>query len=294
MHADVASETASGRHHAGFNFDFLRFAVHLLDDAVNLRQNRGNVGDDQRVGALVGHHIATLTEEFLDRQQHVLGMGIAEEACDADFVHRERLGIDLGAPVLGFPLQRIDRGDAKDVAVQLTGQVVVLEHDVQRLIPGHVIEHDGQGAVDHGIEYDVQTANLVNQAEEVFQIHILEVHGDGFASVLGPSLRRLLFQLDLLLGGQVHGRRDGWRVAGSLPEVGIDIGGDQFCRRLVSEAARRFLGLRGRLGGFVVLHRILGLDEGKLRGFLGVLCQGRSGRDRCCRSRASPSERRAP
>src|SRR6202140_4194273 len=116
-------------------------------------------------------------------------MGVAEEAGDADFVYRERLGVDLGAAALSFPLQRINGGDAQYIAVQLAGQVVILEHDVQRLIPRHVIEHNRQVAVDHGIEYDVQTTDLVNQAEEIFQIHILKVDRDrlpGGLSTLPP------------------------------------------------------------------------------------------------------------
>ena len=108
-------------------------------------------------------------------------------------------------------LQRINGGDAQYIAVQLAGQIVVLEHDVQRLIPRHVIEHDRQIAVDHGIEHNVQTADLVNQAEEIFQIHILKIDRDRLAGVLGPVHRRLLFHLDLLLSGQVHGRLDALR-----------------------------------------------------------------------------------
>ena len=73
LHADVASEAASGRNDAGFNFDFLRLAIHLLDDAVNLRQNRWNVRNDQRVGAFVGDYVAALAEEFLEWQQQVFG-----------------------------------------------------------------------------------------------------------------------------------------------------------------------------------------------------------------------------
>src|SRR5713101_6673153 len=74
---------------------------------------------------------------------------------------------ELGAPVLGFLPQRFHGGDAQYIAVQLAGQIVVLEHDVQRLIPRHVIEHDCKAAMDHGIEHHVQTADLVNQAEEI-------------------------------------------------------------------------------------------------------------------------------
>jgi len=61
---------------------------------------------------------------------------VAEKACDADFIDRQRLGVDLSAAALSFLAKRIDGGDAQHVAVQLTGQVVVLQDDVQRLIQG--------------------------------------------------------------------------------------------------------------------------------------------------------------
>ncbi len=122
---------------------------------------------------------------FLSGSNYVFGVGVAEEARDADFIHRQRLGINLGAPVLGFLPHRIDGGDAQDVPFQLARQIVVLEHDVQRLVPGHVIEHDGQRALDDGIENDVQTADLVNQPEEILQIHIFKIDRDRLAGVLG-------------------------------------------------------------------------------------------------------------
>ena len=75
-----------------------------------------------------------------------------------------------------FFLQRIHGRDAQNVAFQFPRQVVILEHDVQRLIPRHIIEHHGQGAVHIGIEHHVQAADFVDQPEEVFQIHILQIH----------------------------------------------------------------------------------------------------------------------
>ena len=243
LHADIASEAARCRNHAGLDFDFLRLAVHLLDDAIDLRQNRWNVGDDQRIGAFVGHHVAALAQEFLNRNQYVFGMRVAEEPGDADFVDRKRLGIDLRAPVFGFPLERVHGGDAQNIAIQLPGQIVVLEHDVQRLIPRHVIEYDGQVAVDLGVEHDVQSADLVNQAEEILQVYILKVDRDGLAGIFGSARRGLLFQLRLLLGGQVHSRSDGLRVAGRLPHGGISVAGDQISSRLVGKTTRGCLRL---------------------------------------------------
>ena len=184
--------------------------------------------------------------------------------------------------LFSFLPQRIDGGDAQYIAIQLAGQFVVLEHDVKRLIPRHVIEHDRQIAVDHGIEHNVQTADLVNQAEEIFQIHILKIDRDRLASVLGAVRRRLLLHLDLLFGGQIHGRLDAaCDVARSLPEGGICGGGDQFRRRLVGKTARRFLGLRGRAAQLLSsFTEYLGSTKAKSAGFRGVLCRRRSGRNR--------------
>src|SRR4030081_1975673 len=113
-------------------------------------------------------------------------MCVAEVAGDADLVDRERFGVDLSAPALGLMPQCINGCDAQNVAIQLAGQVVIFKHDVQRLVPWNVIEHDRQIAVDRWIEHNVQTADLVNQAEEVFQIYILEVDRDRLPRGLSP------------------------------------------------------------------------------------------------------------
>src|SRR5205807_8326126 len=75
--ADIAREAAGGSDYASFDFNFLRLAVQLSQQAVNRRHHRRNVGDDQRVGAIVGDHIAALREEFFQSWNHVLGVGVA-------------------------------------------------------------------------------------------------------------------------------------------------------------------------------------------------------------------------
>ena len=67
--------------------------------------------------------------------------------------------------------------------------VVVLQHDVERLIPRHIIEHDGQVYRHLGIEHDVEAADFVNEAEEVFQVNILQVDRDRLSRVLRPATR---------------------------------------------------------------------------------------------------------
>jgi len=70
-------------------------------------------------------------------------VSVAQEACDGDFLHRQRFGFLLCTVRFRFFAQGIDSGDAQNVTVQLPCQVVVLQHDVECLIPRHVIQNDG-------------------------------------------------------------------------------------------------------------------------------------------------------
>ncbi len=87
-------------------------------------------------------------------------------------------------------LQCFDRRDAQDVAFKLARQFVVLQHDVERLVPRHVIQDDRQGSIHVRIEHDVQSADLVDQAEEIFQVNIFQVYRDRLARVLRTVRRR--------------------------------------------------------------------------------------------------------
>ena len=73
----------------------------------------------------------------------------------------------------GLVLKSSARRDAQNVAVKLLVEAVVLQHDVERLIPRHFIQNDGKAPLDRGIQHDVQSADLVNQAEEVLEVNIL-------------------------------------------------------------------------------------------------------------------------
>ena len=76
-------------------------------------------------------------------------------------------------------------GDAQYVAFKFAVQAVVFQNNIQRLVPWHIIQHDGQCALDVWIEHDVKTADLVDQAEEIFQIYIFQVDRYRLACVMG-------------------------------------------------------------------------------------------------------------
>ena len=72
--------------------------------------------------------------------------------------------------------------------MELLVEAVVLQNDVQRLVPGNLIQHDSQRASYSGVQNDVQSTDFVNQPEEIAQVHIFQVHRDRFASVLSGNI----------------------------------------------------------------------------------------------------------
>ena len=107
LRTDITSEAAGCSHHPGFNFHFLSLAVQLCEQAIDSRNHVGNIGDDQRVGALIRHHISALSQELLHRGNDVLGVRITQETRNRDFLYGQRLGFLLGATRIRFLLQRI-------------------------------------------------------------------------------------------------------------------------------------------------------------------------------------------
>ena len=148
----------------------------------------------------------------------------------------------------GFLPQRIDSCDAQYIAVQLARQFVVLEHDIQRLIPRDVIEHDRQIAVDLGSSTTFKPLISWIRRKKSFRSTSLRLTEIGSPVYLASARRRLLLrQLDFLLGSQIHGRLNRPAATGSLPEGGIGVGGNQFRRCLIGKTIRRFLRFCSRL-----------------------------------------------
>src|SRR5262249_3186600 len=131
-------------------------------------------------------------------------MRIAQETRHSDLLNGERFSFLLCTPGFCFLPKRFDCGYTEDVAVELTRQSVVLQNDVKRLVPRHIVEHDGQVASDIWIEYDVQPADFVNQAEEVLQTDILQIDRNRLSGVLRGGIRCL--RMRLLLGSEIYRR----------------------------------------------------------------------------------------
>ncbi len=146
-------------------------------------KNARDVADDQGVGAAVRQDVAARRQELLHRGHQVRGLGVAQHASGGDDVSGFGLRLGQLAILVGFLLQGFLGRDAQDIAIELLVQIVVLEDDIKSLVPWHIVENDRQGALHRRVHNDVQAADFVNQAEEVAQVHVFQVHGDRFTRI---------------------------------------------------------------------------------------------------------------
>ena len=80
------------------------------------------------------------------------------------------------------------RRDAHDVVLEHVAEAVLLEDQVERLVPGHVLELDRDRAADLGVDHDVQAGQLGDRAEDVLDVGVLQVERDRLARELGLRL----------------------------------------------------------------------------------------------------------
>ena len=206
LRTNVPRKVAGSSYYASFDFNFLRLAIQLGQQAVDVRDDGRNVLHDQGIGAIVRDDIATLAQQLLGGGNHVFGARIAEESRDRNFFHGQGFRFLLSAAGFRFLLECFHGGYAKNVAFEVTVEFVVFQNDVESLIPRYIVEDESQRALDLRIQNNVQAADLMNEAEEVFEINVFQVDRDRLACVLGADgggLRSL--PLRLLFSSQVDG-----------------------------------------------------------------------------------------
>jgi len=65
-----------------------------------------------------------------------------------------------------------------NVAVDFLVEPVVAQHDVQALVPRDFIQNQRYRPLNRGSSTMLKSADFVNEAEEVLQVYILQVHGN--------------------------------------------------------------------------------------------------------------------
>ena len=105
-------------------------------------------------------------------------VGSAAWRASASRARSRLLGLELGG-----------RRDPHDVVLENVAEAVLLQDQVERLVPGNVLELHGDRPADFRVDDDVQARQLGDRAEDVLDVRVLQVERD-----------RLARELDLLLG----------------------------------------------------------------------------------------------
>src|SRR5207237_953951 len=119
-------------------------------------------------------------------------------------------GLLLGAN-LRLVLEDVERCDAEDVAVYLDAEAVRLQYRVEREVPGHVGDVDGDGdATDRRVYDEVHAVLLCDVVEYVAYVGVDDVEVYGLADEAGLAVLRALRRLRRLV--RAGGRRGGTRL----------------------------------------------------------------------------------
>ena len=178
--------------------DDARFDHHLpighidrFDEIAHRLQIRRNLTDDQLIGALVDDDPRARRSDVLEQS------GDVARACvrqfEADGRQRNVQALLFGeAPIRRrFFSESGQRADAHDVAVEHVRQAVLTEDQVEGLVPRNVDEIDGHGAVHVRIDGDVQTGELRERAQNIFDVRVFEVQRDRLAGEHLPPRAQL-------------------------------------------------------------------------------------------------------
>ena len=176
------------------------------------------VAHDERVGARVDLDFTARRESAAGQNPDELGrFRIAQWHRRHTKLSGERLHLGQLATLFLFGSEHRNRRDADNGAIDDVAELVGLEDDVERLIPGHVTQRNVDHAGDAGVDDDVQPADLGEGAQHGAQIGALKVERDGVA--LKPRWNRLR-RRSRLLSRRGGGRRNGAAEALDLPGAG--------------------------------------------------------------------------
>jgi hypothetical protein len=155
LYSDILGKRPARGNHPRFDFYLLRLTIQLPYQIVDDRNNRRNIANDKLVGTIIRKNISALGEKLFQRVLHLVGFPIAQHARHSDRGNGLSLGLFQIALGLRFLFQRVPRGHTQHISAELLVQIVILQHDIQSLIPRHFIEYDGQAALNRWIEHHV-------------------------------------------------------------------------------------------------------------------------------------------
>ena len=195
----IAAERVISLDNARLNHHLANRDVDLQQERLDLFQLARNVRHKQLVGARIRGQRTALGENPGCRttcssaaasgpatQQHIAHV-IRTLIVQAEHLATQRL--QLGDLLLRFQLclllrcQLTTRRNPQHVAVAARGQALGVQHDLQRLVPRHVFQTQGQGACHAVAGNDVQVGEVSKDLQQRAHVDVLEIERQAFAAV---------------------------------------------------------------------------------------------------------------
>ena len=196
---EVAAEGVRCLDDPRLNEHLPRCNVHSFDQTAHLIEFRWDVLNENDIGARIDHSTAALRQDLLGRiREYFL------ERLGLLIVELERLGsqgFQIGDLGLGFECQfllgcqLVARRDPDHVARLAHIKALGLENNVQRLIPGYVLESQGQISGDRVAGDDIQIGEVGDHLQHSAHFDVLEVQRQ---LVAGIALAGLLLTRGIL------------------------------------------------------------------------------------------------
>ena len=192
-HAQFAAEIVVHDDDARFDQHLAHRDVERLHEAANVGQAIGRVLQQQRVGTLVDRDAAAVGQQrtlaLLDQPGQVGRLGVID--LQVFRAHRRQLGQRLvGFELLLFASRELFlRGDVNHVAFLALVEALGAQHDVERLVPGHVLQAQRDVALHRVADHDVLAAGLGQQLQHGARFDVLEIQCQALALEL--ALRRV-------------------------------------------------------------------------------------------------------
>ena len=256
--AELAREVVADDHDARFDLHLADRNVERADQATDVVEAVGGVLQQQRVGAFVDRDRAALGQQAagaalrLDQRGEIGGLRVVDlqvfGAQRREFLHvlaRGELGLLTRREFFG-------RRHDDDVVVAALVEALGAQHDVQRLVPRHVLQAQRDAALNRVGDDDVLAAGVREQLQHRAGFDVLEVQREALAGV-----DALLFGLLRRLAGRLH--FDDVLVVGLVGELFEVAGGADGEAHAVADANHVEAGnRRGEIAGVIATRQVAG------------------------------------
>ncbi len=166
----------------------------VADQAADVGEPLGRVLQQQRVGALVDRDAAALGQQRalalrLDQRGEIGGLGVVDLQ-ELGAQRRQLLHRSARASSSCFSRAAISAAGATMITLSFAAHVEALgaQHDVERLVPRHVLQAQRDVALHRVADDDVLAADVGQQLQHRARLDVLEVQRQALALVVLPRL----------------------------------------------------------------------------------------------------------